>query len=62
MSKKRKSKRQIKDCQNCANCIYICEGDYYCDEANAIILTDFTNPTEHYFKCKGERWESEEAN
>lgn len=53
-----KSKKAHKNCQGCANCVYICEGDYYCNEEDCIILTDFTNPTEDYFKCNGERWES----
>lgn len=58
MSKKHKNKKQRRNCQNCANCLYICEGDYYCNEKDCIVLTDFTSPTEDYFKCKGERWEA----
>lgn len=44
-------------CENCANCIYICEGDYYCDEEEVIVLYDFSTPTKHYLKCNGEKFE-----
>lgn len=57
MSKADKTKKRRRNCHHCANCIYIGEGDFYCDQKECIVLTDFTSPTEDYFKCKGERWE-----
>lgn len=46
-----------KGCHNCANCIYVGEGDYFCDEATpAIVITGFSAPTDQYLNCNGRRW------
>lgn len=58
MSKKEKPKKKRRNCNHCANRIYIGDGNFYCTEKECMVLTDFTNPTENFFKCKGERWES----
>ena len=55
-------KMERKICQHCTNSIYIGEGDYYCDEEECIVLTDFLFPTENFLKCKGERFESDDQN
>ena len=44
-------------CESCSHCIYICEGDYYCDEEGCIVLTDHATPTDEYLQCDGEKFE-----
>lgn len=46
----------IKVCATCEHCVYICEGDYLCEETNHIVYTDYGSPTKYNFKCKGKRW------
>lgn len=42
----------MKKCENCDECVYICEGDYACmkDEPK-IVITEFNIPTEEYGQC-----------
>ena len=47
-------------CHTCANSLYIGEGDYYCDQVDEIVLTDFAEPTEHYLACKGNKYEADD--
>ena len=35
----------------CPNCMYIGEGDSYCDETGCIVLADWS-PTEHYMNSR----------
>lgn len=55
MSKKNKhhtqSNKKCCDPAFCDNCLYICEGDFFCDKFNALVVSDWT-PTEDYMKCK----------
>ena len=46
-----------KGCHNCANCTYVGEGDYFCDEETpSIVITGFSVPTGKYLICNGRRW------
>ena len=49
-----------KGCHNCANCTYIGEGDYFCDEITpAVVITGFSAPTEDFFACEGRSWKKQ---
>ena len=58
MSKKNKNKNkhENKDCIDCANCIYICEGDYWCNEENIIVMEEHS-PSDNYNYCNGRSFE-----
>ena len=49
-------------CDTCANCLYICEGDYVCevemeqDTTTLEPIKEEHTPTEHYFWCGGKHW------
>ena len=47
-------------CMNCANCVYIEEGDHICiaGEEPVLVLEEF-EPTDMYFCCGGADWEEE---
>lgn len=51
--KKRPSERKPRFCDPgaCANCQYIGEGDFLCDEHQEIVVSDW-EPTEHYMMCR----------
>lgn len=68
MSKKHKNKERnrgiqldARGCHNCANCTYIGEGDYFCNEVAtpAIVITGFSAPTDDYYACEGKRWKKQ---
>lgn len=49
-----------KGCHNCANCTYIGEGDYFCDEVTpTVVITGFSVPTGSYNACNGKRWKKQ---
>ena len=51
-------KKECKDCTSCINCQYICEGDFICDVGEPVLIMDEFTPTEFYFHCNGEDYES----
>lgn len=47
-------------CHNCANCIYVGEGDYLCNDGKPeTVITEFSAPTEYFFACEGWRWKKQ---
>lgn len=55
---KNKSKNRIvKTCENCICCIYLEQGDMYCDEHEdfVIVYNDFC-PTKNYMWCNGKKF------
>lgn len=45
----------MKRCEDCEECVYICEGDYACmKEPPKIVITEFNIPTELYMWCEKE--------
>lgn len=43
----------MKRCEDCDECVYICEGDFICTKGEPhIILTDFSTQTEYYGWCR----------
>lgn len=36
------------ECFGCENAVYIGEGDWFCDVAEALVITEHSVPTEHY--------------
>lgn len=54
MSKK-KNKRRFCDPEMCDHCMYLGEGDFFCDKYEEFVMNEW-EPTEDYLKCKqGER-------
>ena len=53
-------------CENCSECVYICEGDFICTDDNfenpEIVLTDFSVPTDEYMRCKNKEKIEDENN
>ena len=45
-----------KNCDNCANCICIGDGDYFCD---TVWVKEEHLPTDNYFWCEGREWVEE---
>lgn len=44
--------KKRKDCFDCEQCLYICEGDYICTLGEPkIVLTEFTSPTGDFVWC-----------
>jgi len=59
MPRKHKHRKPVveKACINCEHAQYIGEGDYVCDMCEyAVVLTDFTVPTDEYMICKGHQF------
>lgn len=54
--KKKKNSKFQKRCENCGNCLYICEGDYLCDEMGEVVISDYNEPTSDYMACDGKEW------
>ena len=50
----------VKCCENCEHCDYICEGDYYCDAIQEIVITDFTESTDDYMGCHGKHYKEKD--
>lgn len=48
-------KKTPKICNTCDNCVYICEGDFICDEHQVLVMEDFT-PTDEFCCCNGCDW------
>ncbi len=49
---------RVKTCDNCANCLYIGEGDYACMAgAEPVIVKEEHIPNENYCHCGGGLWE-----
>ena len=44
----------VKDCWSCDACLYVGEGDHWCDETHEIVIEDFI-PNENYLCCQRER-------
>ena len=57
MGKKQKTDIQI--CCNCANCIYIGEGDYICDVDEPILVMEDHVPNENFICCGLADWEAQ---
>ena len=61
MSKKHRKNRPtpaekpVKCCFDCANCMYIGEGDHLCD-VNMELITDDWEPTEMFYHCGGKEF------
>ena len=55
MSKRRKTKKEIKCCHMCEYCLYIGEGDYMCDTNTDIVIEEW-QPTEDYYSCGGKKF------
>lgn len=61
--KRRKSKRyglsekckEPRTCFECANCMYVCEGDHVCD-VNMELITEDWNPTRMFYHCGGKEF------
>lgn len=55
-----KNKRRMVECQNCASCCPIGEGDHICSaaesEEDSLIIEDYM-PTESYCWCNGSKYE-----
>lgn len=47
-----------KCCHNCANCIYLGEGDYFCSENDVIVMEEHC-PNDNYNYCNECDWEAE---
>lgn len=43
------------NCENCDECVYVCEGEYLCMKTEKIVITDFGTPTECYMNCMKEQ-------
>lgn len=41
-----------KNCFDCENCIYICDGDYMCDLIHEIVRVNHSEATEYFMSCK----------
>lgn len=54
--KRIKNKRNV-TCEQCANCMYVENGDMYCDEHEefAYVYDEFC-PTEDYMWCNGKKF------
>lgn len=50
---------QPKICSNCANCVYIGEGDYICDVDEPIIVMEDHMPNENFCACNECDWEEQ---
>lgn len=68
MSKKEQNKNRRncgidlgkKGCHNCANCAYVDDGNYICNEGTpTVVITGFSAPTERFFACAGRRWKKQ---
>lgn len=66
MSKRRETRKESKSCDNCGNCLYICEGDYVCMAGadcmageEPVIIKEEHIPNENFYYCGGELWEKE---
>lgn len=57
--RKKKRGKKICDPALCANCIYVGDGGFLCDEAMEIVVEDWT-PTEYYLCC--EKGKDDEGN
>lgn len=58
MKKNRRKKKISKDkkiCQHCEHCLAIGEGDFYCDEEDVVVISDYT-PLENYLYCNGKNF------
>lgn len=60
MSKSKKKCKATTTCDNCANCLYIGEGDYACmaGDEPTIVMEEHI-PNENYCRCDGELWKKE---
>lgn len=48
----------MKNCLDCANCVYVGDGGYLCDCRQEIVIEDFA-PTGEFLCCKGKDWVKE---
>ena len=58
MGERKKSEMELRNCFNCAHCIYIEDGDYICDMNNEPVLTEFVVPWEAFYQCEGKDYEA----
>lgn len=42
------------NCYECDNAVYCCEGDFFCDKVEALVIDDF-EPTESFGGCENEK-------
>lgn len=45
MKKKNIKKEKVLSCEKCSHCVYIGEGDFYCDFKEILVIIDFINNT-----------------
>ena len=48
---KYKKRKCFRDCQDCDNCVYICEGDFICVKATPFMVISDWCPTDYYCAC-----------
>ena len=52
-----KSKKEFRDCNNCAEKLYVGDGDNICGEnPTMLVIEDFGCPAEDYLWCDGDLW------
>lgn len=57
-SSKNHRRDPMKRCEDCDECVYICEGDFVCLKGEPkIILVDFSTQTDDYGWCMSEQKE-----
>lgn len=45
MKKKNIKKEKVLSCEKCSHCVYIGEGDFFCELKEVLVITDFINNT-----------------
>ena len=56
--KNARTRDPMKRCEDCDECVYICEGDFACMKGEPkILLVDFSTQTDDYGRCKSEQKE-----
>lgn len=60
MRRKNGKREEQSNCFKCALCLYIGETDFLCEAENKIVLTDFNEPTEEFYCCKGKEFVQDE--
>lgn len=50
---------EMKNCLDCANCVYVGDGGYLCDCRQEIVIEDFVAPTGEFLCCEGKDWVKE---
>lgn len=50
-----KKDKQPRSCQTCDSCLYVGEGDSFCDVLEVLVMEDHF-PSNNYNSCKGKKW------